>query len=84
MEPINAGHRAINKWLLKQRKLLKEKTELQNFAIDRDFLPEADIDPAKDIDHMRSLAFTRLAPKAFCFFWILAVVWSSIRGWFMF
>ncbi|HEB30699.1 MAG TPA: hypothetical protein ENI15_07460 [Spirochaetes bacterium] len=79
-EPINAAHRTINKWLIKQRGLMQVSEELADLAIDRDMIPGADAEIDKDKDHIRSLAFSRLSPWAFCIFWIAAVVWSVIRA----
>ena len=84
LEPINAGHRTINKWLMKQRQLIKMEANLRELALDRDLLPDADQDIKKDKDHSRSLAFTRTGPWAFCTFWILAIVWSTIRAFLKF
>ncbi|MGQ9614986.1 MAG: hypothetical protein ACUVWJ_01130 [Spirochaetota bacterium] len=79
-EPINAAHRTISKWLLKQRSLLKTSEELRDFTIDRDMLPEVEIDSSKDSDHVKSLAFTRYGPWAFSFFWYASIIWSTLRG----
>ena len=77
--PLNAAHRTINKWLLKQRALLKENEDLADFKIDRDAIPGVDEDLNKDRDHIMSLAFSRHGPWVFCVFWIAAVLWSTIR-----
>ena len=77
--PLNAAHRTINKWLLKQRVLLKENDELADIKIDRDAIRGVDKDLKKDRDHIMSLAFSRHGPWAFCLFWIAAVLWSTIR-----
>lgn len=71
--PIRASHRTIDKWLLKQRRLLKGAQNLSDLALDRDFLDGIDVDPRKDTDHLQSLLFSKLAPWAFLLFWILAV-----------
>lgn len=78
-EPINAAHRTIGKWLLKQRTLVKTSEELGDFAIDRDRIPGVETDVGKDRDHEKSLAFTKVAPWAFFLFWFAAIVWSTIR-----
>jgi len=77
--PLNAAHRTINKWLLKQRVLLKNNEELADIKIDRDAIPGVDEDLKRDRDHIMSLAFSRHGPWAFCVFWIAAVLWSTIR-----
>ena len=79
MGPLNAAHRTIEKWLLKQRRLLKTSEELRDLVIDRDMIPDVETDVTKDKDHERSLAFSKVGPWAFCIFWILSVVWSTIR-----
>lgn len=78
-EPINAAHRTIHKWLLKQRSLIKTSEALMDLAIDRDMLPGVDTDPDKDVDHTKSLAFTKYSPLAFVLFWCAVFVWSTFR-----
>jgi hypothetical protein len=77
--PLNAAHRAIDKWLLKQRALLKVSEELEDLKIDRDSIPGVDENLKKDRDHVMSLAFSRYGPWAFCVFWIAAALWSTVR-----
>lgn len=79
LEPIKAAHRTIQKWLLKQRSLIKMSPELRDFAIDRDMIPDVDTDLNRDKDHTRSLAFSKYSPWAFTLFWCAAVVWSTVR-----
>lgn len=78
--PINAAHRTINKWVLKQRGLLKTSQELRDLLIDRDMIPGVEKDLYKDKDHIKSLTFTRYGPWAFFIFWIMAIVWSTVRA----
>jgi len=80
LEPINAAHRTIGKWLVKQRSLLKDSKELSDLAIDRDMIPGADADPHKDRDHERSLLFSKIGPWAFIVFWVACIVWTTVRG----
>jgi hypothetical protein len=77
--PLNAAHRTINKWLMKQRVLLKNNEALADLKIDRDMIPGVDENLQRDRDHIMSLAFSRHGPWAFCAFWIAAVFWSTIR-----
>jgi hypothetical protein len=77
--PLNAAHRTINKWLLKQRILFKNSEGLRDLMIDRDMIPGVDENLKRDRDHVMSLAFSRYGPWAFCLFWIAAVLWSTIR-----
>lgn len=79
-EPINAAHRTIHKWLLKQRSLMKTSEELRDLAIDRDMIPGVETDLDKDKDHVRSLAFSSYSPWAFCMFWFASIVWSTVRA----
>jgi len=37
--PLNAAHRTIDKWVMKQRSLLKTSHALEDFTIDRDMIP---------------------------------------------
>ena len=77
--PINAAHRTIDKWLLKQRVLFKSNESLKDLAIDRDTVSGADVEIQLDRDHIKSVSFTRYGPWAFIFFWCGAVIWSTIR-----
>ena len=77
--PLNAAHRTIDKWIIKQRVLLKNNEDLADIKIDRDVIPGVDEDLKKDRDHVMSLAFSRHGPWAFCAFWVAAVLWSTIR-----
>ena len=79
MGPINAAHRTIEKWLLKQRSLLKLAEDLKDVVIDRDLIPEVDTDIKRDRDHEKSLAFSKTGPWAFIIFWFVSIVWSTIR-----
>ncbi len=79
-EPINAAHRTISKWVLKQRSLLKTSEGLKDFTIDRDMIPGVEMDLNRDKDHIKSLAFTRYAPWVFCLFWYAAIAWTTIRA----
>jgi hypothetical protein len=79
LEPINAAHRTIGKWLVKQRALFRDTRTIGDMAIDRDTIPGADVDADRDRDHVKSLAFTRHSPMAFVVFWAAAIVWSAIR-----
>ena len=83
-EPINAAHRTIEKWVLKQRSLLKTSEGLRDLMIDRDMIPGVETALDKDRDHVKSLAFSRYGPWAFCLFWLAAVVWSTVRAFFGF
>jgi len=80
LEPINAAHRTIEKWLVKQRSLLKVSKGLADLAIDRDMIPGSDADPHKDRDHERSLLFSRIGPWAFVVFWVACIAWTTVRG----
>ena len=77
--PIIAAHHTIEKWLLKQRSLFKTTEGLEDLMIDRDTIADVEKDVGKDRDHVKSLAFSRYGPWAFCLFWLAAVVWSTIR-----
>jgi hypothetical protein len=79
LEPINAAHRTIGKWLVKQRALFRDSRTIGDLGIDRDTVPGADMDADKDRDHVKSLAFTRTSPWAFTIFWVAAIVWSTVR-----
>jgi hypothetical protein len=79
-EPINAAHRTIEKWVLKQRNLLKTKEGLRDLMIDRDMIPGIEEDLDKDRDHIRSLAFSKYGPWAFCLFWFAALAWTTTRA----
>lgn len=80
LEPINAAHRTIGKWLVKQRALFRETRTIGDMVIDRDTIPGADEDANKDRDHVKSLAFTRYSPWAFVIFWTAATVWTTVRA----
>jgi hypothetical protein len=80
LEPINAAHRTIGKWLVKQRALFRESRVIGDVGIDRDFIPGADTDADKDRDHVKSLAFTRYSPWVFILFWAAAAVWTTVRA----
>lgn len=77
--PLNAAHRTINKWLLKQRALFKGSEALFDYALDRDMIRDVDTRIEKDRDHVRSLAFSRYGPWAFILFWCGAIIWSTVR-----
>ncbi|MBN2324388.1 MAG: hypothetical protein JXQ30_11685, partial [Spirochaetes bacterium] len=79
LEPINAAHRTIGKWLVKQRTLLKGSKGLADLAIDRDMIPGTEADSQKDTDHERSLLFSKFGPWAFIVFWIACIVWTTVR-----
>ena len=79
LRPLNATHQAINTWLVKQRGLFTRTEALKDLAIDRDFIPGAAEDPYRDRMHKRSLAFSIYGPWAFIVFWIIVIVWSTIR-----
>jgi hypothetical protein len=78
--PIQTGHCTINKWLLRQRQLLKTVEGLSELAIDRDTIEGVDVDPGKDIDHIKSLRFSTFAPWIFMVFWIAAITCATIRA----
>jgi hypothetical protein len=80
LEPINAAHRTIDKWLLKQRSLLKASEGLRDITIDRDMIPGVETNLGKDKDHVKSFAFSKYGPWAFCLFWCAAIVWSTLRA----
>jgi hypothetical protein len=80
MEPIKAAHRTIEKWILKQRSLLKVSEELRELMIDRDMIPGVEKELYRDRDHVKSLAFSKYGPWAFCLFWFAAVAWTTIRA----
>jgi hypothetical protein len=80
LEPINAAHRTIGKWLVKQRALLKGSKGLSDLAIDRDMIPGTETDSHKDKDHERSLLFSKIGPWAFIVFWIACIGWTTLRG----
>jgi hypothetical protein len=79
MEPIKAAHRTIEKWVLKQRSLLKVSEGLRELMIDRDMIPGVEKELERDRDHVRSLAFSKYGPWTFCLFWFAAIVWTTIR-----
>lgn len=80
IEPLRAGHRALEAWLQKQRKLIQSTTELESIAIARDLIPGAETDPNVDRDHRRSLAFSKYGPLIFCLFWVGALLFSLWRA----
>jgi len=79
-EPIDAAHRALEKWLLKQRSLHQQSESLRDLAIDRDPIPGAAADLREDRDHAHSLAFSRFAPTVFILFWVAAAVFCTVRA----
>lgn len=81
MAPMHASHRTIEKWLQKNRSLIKNSNTLQDLTIDRDLIPDVEKDLSLDRDHYRSLAFSRSSPWAFFVFWILAIIAATIRAW---
>ena len=82
MAPMHASRRTIEKWLQKNRSLIKNSDTLQNLTIDRDLIPDVEKDLSLDRDHYRSLAFSRSSPWAFFVFWILAIIAATIWAWF--
>jgi hypothetical protein len=80
MEPIKAAHRTIEKWVLKQRGLLKVSEGLRELMIDRDMIPGVEKELERDRDHVRSLAFSKYSPWTFCLFWFAAIAWTTIRA----
>jgi|GEM_PF-1513257 len=79
-EPINAAHRALEKWLLKQRSLQQQSESIRDLAIDRDLIPGAAEDLREDQDHAHSLVFSRFAPTVFIIFWAAAAVFCKVRA----
>jgi len=79
LAPINAAHRTLEKWILKQRMLIKHSEELNVLALDRDKIPGVEENVRKDREHQKSLAFSRYGPWAFFFFWCGCAVWTSVR-----
>ncbi|MFP4282984.1 MAG: hypothetical protein ACOC3I_07330 [Verrucomicrobiota bacterium] len=79
VRPIQAGNRMIEKWLLKQRRLLRANVALADLALERDLDPGAEESLTRDREHKRSLAFTRYGPAAFCLFWLAVAGWSTLR-----
>jgi hypothetical protein len=79
LQPLRAGHRALDKWLVKQRDLLQSNPALRPVALDRDLQPGVRADARRDRDHVRSLMFTRTSPWAFVLFWIAAIAWAFLR-----
>jgi hypothetical protein len=79
-EPLNAAHRTIEKWVMKQRSLLKKSHTLSDLTIDRDKIPDVETSLKLDRDHVKSLAFSKYGPWAFISFWIAAVLWSIFRA----
>ena len=80
--PLDAADRTIDKWLQKQRQLLKDRPALQDLALDRDLIDGAHSDSSHDLEHARSLQFSRRAPWAFVTFWMVALVWILVRALF--
>jgi hypothetical protein len=78
--PLNAAHRTIDKWVMKQRSLLKTAQTLADLTIDRDMIPGVETNLKEDRDHVKSLAFSRYGPWAFICFWAAAVLWSTFRA----
>jgi hypothetical protein len=78
--PMHASHKTIEKWLQKNRLLIKNSNTLQDLTIDRDLIPDVEKDLSLDRDHYRSLAFSRSSPWAFFVFWILASIAATIRA----
>lgn len=79
-EPIDAAHRALEQWLLRQRSLQQQSESIRDLAIDRDLIPGAAADLREDQDHARSLAFSRFAPTVFIIFWAAAAVFCTVRA----
>ncbi len=79
IQPLNAAHKTIDKWLVKQRKLLQNNPDMSDLAIGRDYIPGAGDDPSKDKLYKGSLAFSVYGPWSFVIFWILMCMWSTAR-----
>jgi hypothetical protein len=80
-EPLNAAHRTLDKWLIKQRELQQRSSAIHELAIDRDLQPGSMHNLRLDKDHYRSLAFSRHAPRVFIVFWVLAALFCTFRVW---
>lgn len=83
IEPLRAGHRALDAWLRKQRSLIQSHPALHEIAIERDLIPGAEANPQLDRDHVRSLAFSKFGAPIFCVFWVAALafsVWRAFQG----
>lgn len=80
VEPLRAGHRALESWLKKQRQLIHSAPALKAVAIDRDLITGVASDSRLDRDHHRSLAFSKYGPVIFSLFWIAALIFSSWRA----
>ena len=80
VEPLRAGHRALDAWLRKQRQLIQSHPELEEVAIERDLIPGVESDPDLDRDHHRSLAFSKYGPQIFSLFWLAALIFSTWRA----
>lgn len=80
VEPLRAGHRALEAWLQKQRQLIQSTPELKAVAIDRDLISGVESDSRLDRDHHRSLAFSKYGPMIFSLFWLAALVFSIWRA----
>lgn len=79
-EPLRAGHRALDAWLQKQRRLIQSNPELKAVAIDRDLISGVESDSRLDRDHHRSLAFSKYGPMIFSVFWLAALIFSAWRA----
>jgi hypothetical protein len=78
--PIDAAHRILNFWMVKQRQIIRSSNELDDIATDRDRIPDADRNITRDRDHVWSLAFGVYGPWAFLVFWVLIIVYTTIRA----
>jgi hypothetical protein len=81
--PIDATHRILNFWMVKQRQIIKNSGDLEDLATERDRIPGSDRDISRDPDHVRSLAFGVYGPWAFFIFWVLVIVLSTLRAVYM-
>jgi hypothetical protein len=77
--PIDAAHRILNFWMVKQRQIIRSSVELDDIATDRDRIHDADRDIGRDRDHVRSLAFGVYGPWAFLAFWVLVILLTTLR-----
>lgn len=80
VEPLRAGHRALEAWLKKQRQLIQSTPNLKVVAIDRDLIPGVPSDSKLDLDHHHSFAFSKYGPLIFSLFWLAALVFSIWRA----
>lgn len=78
--PIEAGHRALREWLVKQRLFMRSVKGMKDLVVERDLLTGPDADMILDRDHIRSLAFTHKVPWAFVAFWVGAIIFSTVRA----